>query len=203
MHMKKLLFALPVILLVAAGCNSSQPTTEQTQPTQQPQTQQQAAVNPSPAPTQPTQPATTPTPATTPAPTITSNTKTFTNAQYSFEFQYPNKNLSVADGFVSSFDPKGLVYVVNIFTIPHGSDRDGLVGVFNQSLSQTLGSLGFTGQTLPTVNYNGITWTKLPRQDTPSDYLVEKNGKTFWLGYDGMVKQADFQTIITTFTFTK
>jgi hypothetical protein len=58
--MKKLLFALPVIFLVAAGCNSSQPTTEQVQPTQQTQTtptpQQQVAQNPTPTPT-PTQQA--------------------------------------------------------------------------------------------------------------------------------------------------
>ncbi len=53
--MKKLLLALPVILLLAAGCNSSQPTTEQTQPVQQTQTtptqQQQVAQNPAPQPT--------------------------------------------------------------------------------------------------------------------------------------------------------
>lgn len=128
------------------------------------------------------------------------NIKIYSNSQYSFEFQYPYKNLSVAEGYVSSIDPQGLEYVINLFTIPHGQDRDGLVGVFNLSLNQTLQSLGFAGQTLPTVTYNGVIWTKLPRQDTPSDYLVEKNGKTFWVAY---TKQADLSTIITSFKFNK
>lgn len=50
--MKKLLFAVPVIFLLAAGCNSNQPTTQQTQPVSQtqvtPTTQQQVAQNPTP-----------------------------------------------------------------------------------------------------------------------------------------------------------
>ncbi len=133
----------------------------------------------------------------------TANTKIFTNTQYGFELQYPDKSLLVAKGVVSTSDPKGLVYVVNINTIPHGSDRDGLVGVFDQSLIKTLESLGFTRQNLTTVSYNGVTWTKLPQQDAPSSYLTEKNGKTFWLVYDSKIKQADFETIITTFKFTK
>src|SRR5579859_6203348 len=47
--MKKLLFALPVILLVAAGCNSSsttsQSTSDQIQPAQQTQTNNSATQN--------------------------------------------------------------------------------------------------------------------------------------------------------------
>ena len=80
MHMKKMLFALPVILLVAAGCNSSQSTTEQTPPTQQTQTnqnqQQQVAQNPA--------------PTTTPQNPSAQNFKTYTNAQYGFEVKYPS-----------------------------------------------------------------------------------------------------------------
>ena len=141
-----------------------------------------------------------------PTPTSTSqatNLKTYTNTKHGFEFQYPYKSLSVAEGYVSSIDPKNLVYIVNIFTIPHGQDRDGLVGVFNLPLNQTRQSLGFAGQTMPTVNYNGITWTKLSRQDAPSDYLVERNGQTFWLAYSSGIKQSDFESIINTFKFTK
>ncbi|MCL5667307.1 MAG: hypothetical protein M1383_06075 [Patescibacteria group bacterium] len=61
--MKKILLSLPVILLVAAGCNSSQPAAEQNQPdnttTQQPNNQ-------------------------------ADNLKTYTNTQYNFEFKYPS-----------------------------------------------------------------------------------------------------------------
>lgn len=60
--MKKLLFALPVILLVAAGCSSSQQTSQQNLPTQQTQTptpeQQQTTQNPTPTQTQTTPPPT-------------------------------------------------------------------------------------------------------------------------------------------------
>jgi hypothetical protein len=88
--MKKLLLALPVILLVAAGCNSSstsQPTS-QTQPTLQTQTaptQQQVAQAPTPSPTQTTQPI--------PTPTTTNNSitdKTYTS-NYGYQFTYSSK----------------------------------------------------------------------------------------------------------------
>jgi hypothetical protein len=139
-----------------------------------------------------------------PAPISTSpNSKTFASTQYGFEFQYPYKNLSVTEGFVSSGDPQNLIYVVNIFNIPHGQDRDGLIGVFNLPLTGALQSLGFVGQNLPTESHNGITWTKVPRQDAPGDYLTEKTGKTFWLTYSGGIKQSDFESILNSFKFTK
>jgi hypothetical protein len=65
--MKKLLFVLPVMLLAAASCNSSssQPTTQQTQPTQQAQAtpNQQVAPDPTPTPTPTPSRNLTPTPA--------------------------------------------------------------------------------------------------------------------------------------------
>jgi len=76
--MKKILFALPVVLLMAAGCNSktptSEPTTKQTQPAQQTQaTPTQQQVTQSPTITPPATP--TPKPTTTPAPTDSDKTK--------------------------------------------------------------------------------------------------------------------------------
>jgi len=50
--MKKLLLAIPAIVLLAAACNSSQPTTEQTQPTPTPQ--QQVTQTPTPTTSTPT-----------------------------------------------------------------------------------------------------------------------------------------------------
>ncbi len=74
--MKKILLALPVILLVATGCNSSQPTTEQTPPAQQTQTtqtQQQVSQNP------------TPTPIADP----TAGWNVYTDTQYGFQIKLP------------------------------------------------------------------------------------------------------------------
>lgn len=76
--MKKILFALPVILLVAAGCNSSQPETQQTQPAQ---TQQETTQKPTPTPT-----ATNPTPTTDQG----NNDKIYTNSVYGFQLSYPS-----------------------------------------------------------------------------------------------------------------
>lgn len=186
--MKKLLFVFPVAVLLAAGCNSSQPTTIQP-PIQNPVVQN-------------TNPAPVPAPM---VPPSDANQKTFSNDQYGFEFQYQEKNLSIKEAKVSSSDLKNLVYIANIYTIPagpHSPDREGLVGVFNVPFNQALEALGFGGQQLPTVSYNGIIWSKLARQDSPSDYLVEKNGMTFWLAYGGSIKQVDFDNIINTFKFT-
>lgn len=47
--MKKIILLLSAIFLLAAGCNTSQPTTQQTQPTPSPQ--QQTTENPTPTPT--------------------------------------------------------------------------------------------------------------------------------------------------------
>jgi hypothetical protein len=78
--MKKILFVLPVTLLVAAGCNSSQPTVLQTQPVQQIQT----------TPTQQQQVAQSPEPTPVPSPTPTGTDKTYTNASYGFSFIFPS-----------------------------------------------------------------------------------------------------------------
>ena len=107
--MKKILFSLPVILLVAAGCNSTtptpQPTTQQTQPTQQTQTiptqQQQVAQNPTPTPI-PTDTAQNPS---------TQNLKTYTNTQFGFGFSYPSTyTLKTSD----KTNVSGQLFIVNI-----------------------------------------------------------------------------------------
>lgn len=84
--MKKILFAIPVILLVAAGCNSTQPTVEQAQPTPTPQ--QQVSQTPTPTPT-PVQPTPTPTPTSTPTPTTTGQLNTYINSQVGFSLTLP------------------------------------------------------------------------------------------------------------------
>jgi hypothetical protein len=152
----------------------------------------------------------TPTPTKThvsPTPTSqTTDLKTYTNIQYGFEFQYPFKDLSVAEGYVSSGDPEKLVYVVNIFTIPHGQDRNGLVGVVNSSLEQTLQALNRPTVEKQILDYNGIYWTRISRDSVVSDYLVERNGQTFWLGvdpYPGALTKSGFETILNTFKFLK
>jgi len=88
--MKKLFYALPVILLVAAGCNSS--TT--TQPTVQatPTPQQQVAQNPAPTPTAITPQ---PTPAT-PDSQTQNSLAGYNNQQYGFTFSYP-KNFTLSE----------------------------------------------------------------------------------------------------------
>lgn len=85
--MKKFILIVPIVALLAAGCDSSttvQPTADQTQPTTQTQ-QQQVAQNPTPTPT-PVQASQTPTP--TPTPAVTN--KTYTNASYGISFSYPS-----------------------------------------------------------------------------------------------------------------
>jgi len=73
--MKKTLFALPIILLMAAGCNSAQQPSAQ----QSTQTQQQANQTP---PANPTQ--------TQPANGDTQNWKTYTSSSFGFSIQYPS-----------------------------------------------------------------------------------------------------------------
>lgn len=144
-----------------------------------------------------------------PAPTTTNpNSKTYTNTQYGFEFQYSYKNLSVADGYVSSVDPKGMVAVINIFAIPHGQDRDGEVRIFNLPLNEAALSVGFGSgalQTAKTVNRNGISWIVIyaPEGNVYGHYLTEKNGKTFWFDADSKISTSDFEAILNTFKFTK
>jgi len=74
--MKKLLFVLPILALLASGCT----------PTQQANNQTPAAINTNLAPS----PSFTPSPTPTSTPTTTnSNTQTYTNTKYGFEIKYP------------------------------------------------------------------------------------------------------------------
>jgi len=197
--MKNFLLALPVVLLLATGCNSNQPVVEN-QPTNTQPTQNQQ-ITPPPTNTQTQQTTQTPTPADT-------NLKTYTNTQYRFKFQYPYKNVSVADGYVSSVDPKGMVAAVDIFTIPHGQDRDAVLGIFNLPLDQAAQSVGFGSGAISSaekVSYNGINWTVIyaPEGNAYGHSLTEKNGITFWIDSDTRISKSDFETIINSFKFTK
>jgi len=75
--MKKLLLIVPAFVLLAAACNQ-QPAVQQNTQTSNPPPQQQT-----------TPPAQTPTPTPTPK-DETADWKTYTNAQYGFEFKYPS-----------------------------------------------------------------------------------------------------------------
>ncbi len=134
--------------------------------------------------------------------------ETYSNSKYHFEFQYPNKTLSVAEGYVSSIDPKGVIGVVNIFTVPHGQDKDGDIRIFDLPLAKAAQSVGFGEgalQVAKTVNKNGIAWTVIYAQegDTRGHYLTERGGKTFWLSAGDRISQSDFEGILNTFKFSK
>ena len=82
--MKKLLFAFPIIALLAAGCNSSQQVSSQTPATQN--TSPAPTANPTPTPTQ------TPVPTATPNPTATppANSTLYTDPTFNFQVSVPS-----------------------------------------------------------------------------------------------------------------
>ncbi len=83
--MKKLLFAFPIVTLLAAGCNSSQQATNQIP------AQSSVSQNTNPTPTHspiPT-PTPTPTPATTQNQAVPANWATYTSSDLGLSFKYP------------------------------------------------------------------------------------------------------------------
>jgi hypothetical protein len=136
--MKKLLFALPVVLLLAAGCSSNQPVVENqpnnTQPTQNQQT------TPSPTNTQATPPTQQTTPPAntqtqpTPTPTQTASTKTYSNKDYGFSVKYPSdftlkttgaNGLTLPEGTVNYLDRFGLE--VALLSLPKSALPSGVI----------------------------------------------------------------------------
>lgn len=104
--MKKIIFAFPVVALLAAGCNSSssQPTTQQNQPVQQTQT----------APSQQVAQSSTPTPVTTPSPATpqTTGLKTVTNVMLHFSVKIPS-DYNLVEDISSPNDPIYTRYAIN------------------------------------------------------------------------------------------
>ena len=92
--MKKLLLALPIVLLLAAGCDSSQQVANQnTVPTP-------VVQNTNPAPNPSTTPTANPTPT-------QSSWKTYTNNRVGYQFEYPTSGLKLAlDETIKYPDPK-------------------------------------------------------------------------------------------------
>lgn len=153
--MKKLLFAFPIVALLAAGCNSSQQTTEQNPPAQQTQTeqtQQQTAQNPAPSPT--------PTP--TPSQSDIAAWKTYTSVKYGYQFKYPT-NWYFEVGDTDGSDP----HLSNLKSVPEVGMQKGEVVVEIQGFHTKDANVDLmtyvkntSGSSVSQVNLDGTNFVK-------------------------------------------
>jgi len=96
--MKKILYLVPVVVLLAAGCNFAKKSVEQTQNTPFP-------VN---IETKSTLPANNTQTQTTPNPTRASSTETYSNKEYSFSLQYSSDFILKTNSFIPAEMPNYL-----------------------------------------------------------------------------------------------
>jgi len=102
--------------------------------------------------------------------------KTYSNPIIGFELKHQN-NISIRDGAVSSIDPKNVIAVVDIYKVPQGSDRDGVIFFLNDSLAKVLEE--FKDMNVIDVVLNKNTWKKIENnKDSRVTYLIEREGKT-------------------------
>ncbi len=182
--MKKLLFVLPVVLLLAAGCNSNQPVVEN-QPIN---TQTQQTTPPANTQTQQTTP-----PAQTTIPTIAA-WRIYTNNDFNFQLTFP----TTWQGYMVV---KRAQNVVNLGIAMYDARLKTSVKNFGDGSNVNMFTVGV---------YPKQMWQDLQSESGPkSTYITEKNNYVFAYSTgqeypeDRMDLVKDVQGIISTFKLTK
>jgi hypothetical protein len=209
--MKKLLFALPVAVLLAAGCNSNQPAVEN-QPNNTQQTQNQQTTPPS-ANTQATPPAQQT--ASTSTPTLTDKTanwKVYTSGQYNYSFKYPS-DWALTDNGSTMDDVNKILSLINVnkgkqnFDVRVDQNKpQGYIYTATKKASVTVNGAQYTAYVFPN-GYECYDNGNATASDCSTFYVpINKNGVWYIIsarGQAGNVNNEPYKTILENFKFTK
>lgn len=189
--MKKLLLALPVVLLLAVGCSSNQPVVKN-QPTNTQRTQNQQ---------------TTPSPTNTQTQQAITDLKTYSNTKYRFELNYPSGwVISENDDYISIKPTANSQSGLMISTVNVGRES-----VFDIAAKVKIQDINFAGKKAKTYNCQQ-SGNVCPNQLTASVAVHLTELPTGWgqgneIGYDvyksDNTNVQDFQNILNSFRFTK
>lgn len=191
--MKKILFTLPVVLLLAAGCNSNQPVTE-SQPTN----------------TQPTQTQqTTPIGQSQTNNNDTGNIKTYRNDVFGFEVQIPKDWTVEALGskdelsFFSQTSRQANETRVARCKDPKVKEEEALE-CSQRNVDMYFINTNYGNNSTKKETINGVEWTILEGENSGWQYETKQGGKFYHFSLPYLPEnQAKIVQFLSTFKFTK